>query len=209
MADGWGLPILAAVVVAGALISTFGAGGDWVLLQGRMPFAMARDNLFLKSMAKVSPRFGTPAVSLVFASVLTGVILVMLPSFPPVALIASITTLVPYAAASLALVVLRRTESAAPRPFKLPAAFVLTPIAFVAATILIYWASWPWTLVGVLLILAGVPQYFLFTNPNFQVRKKFVEVVAACGPRRRTASRCSSAARSWPGRRSASWTAPC
>lgn len=178
VADGWGLPILGAVVVAGALISTFGASGDWVLLQGRMPFAMARDNLFLKSMAKVSPRFGTPAVSLVFASVLTGVILVMLPSFPPVALIASITTLVPYAAAALSLVVLRRTEPRADRPYKLPWAFVLTPIAFVAATILIYWASWPWTLVGVLLILAGVPQYFVFTNRAFQTRTKIIEVCA-------------------------------
>ncbi len=179
VANGWGLPILGGIVVAGALISTFGAGGDWVLLQGRMPFAMARDNLFLKSMAKVSPRFGTPAVSLIFASALTGIILVMLPSFPPVALIASITTLVPYAAAALSLVVLRQTEAAAPRPFKLPAALILTPIAFVAATILIYWASWPWTLVGVLLILAGVPQYFVFTHPGFQTRKKWVEVCAA------------------------------
>ncbi|EQD47192.1 amino acid transport protein related protein [mine drainage metagenome] len=73
VADAWGLAILGTVVVFGALISTFGASGDWVLLQGRMPYAMARDHLFFRSLARIHPRFGTPAVALIFASVLTGV----------------------------------------------------------------------------------------------------------------------------------------
>ncbi len=167
VADAWGLAILGTVVVFGALISTFGAGGDWVLLQGRMPYAMARDNLFFKSMARIHPRFGTPAVALLFASALTGVILVTLTSFPEAALLASITVLVPYAAAALALLVLRRSDPFAERPFRLPAAWVLTPAAFVIATILVYWASWPWTLVGVMLTLVGIPLYFLFTSPKF------------------------------------------
>jgi basic amino acid/polyamine antiporter, APA family len=168
VADAWGLAILGTVVVLGALLSTFGAGGDWVLLQGRMPFAMARDNLFFKSLARVSPRFQTPAYALVFASVLTGVCLIAFPNFPEVALLASITTLVPYGAAALALVVLRRTEGAAERPFRLPLAWVIAPAAFVAATILIYWASWPWTLLGVYLTLIGIPLYFLLTSAAFR-----------------------------------------
>ncbi|HTT73279.1 MAG TPA: APC family permease [Thermoplasmata archaeon] len=181
LANAWGLGILATVVVAGALLSTLGAGGDWVLLQGRMPFAMARDNLFFKSLAKVSPRFGTPVYALVFASALTGAILIALPNFPAVALLASITTLVPYGAASLALLVLRRSEPGAERPFRLPLAWVLTPVAFVAATILIYWASWPWTLVGVFLTLVGVPLYFLFTSGTFRHVARLVEMGLVTG----------------------------
>lgn len=181
VADGWGLAILGTVVVAGALISTFGGSGDWVLLQGRMPYAMAKDGLFFKSLARVSPRFGTPAVALIFASALTGVILVVLPSFPEVALVASITTLVPYAAAALALMVLRKTEPTAPRPFRLPVAWILTPAAFISATVLIYWASWPWTLVGVFLTLAGVPIYFLFTSGTFRRLGHIIEVGVAVG----------------------------
>ncbi len=176
IADAWGLAILGTVVVVGAILSTLGAGGDWVLLQGRMPYAMAKDNLFLKSMARVSPRFGTPAVALVFASVLTGAVLVLLTNFPAVALLASITTLVPYAAASLALVVLRRTDAAAERPYRMPAAWVLAPIAFVAATILVYWASWPWTLVGVFAMLGAIPLYFLFTSPKFRTVGRLAEL---------------------------------
>jgi len=181
VADAWGLAVLGTVVVAGALISTFGAGGDWVLLQGRMPYAMAKDNLFFASMARVHPRFGTPAVALIFASVLTGVVLVALTSFPEVALLASITVLVPYAAAALALQVLRRSDPGAERPFRLPAAWVLTPTAFVLATVLVYWASWPWTLVGVLLTLIGIPLYFLFTSPKFRGWRWITEMVAVVG----------------------------
>jgi basic amino acid/polyamine antiporter, APA family len=181
LASAWGLPILATVVVVGAILSTLGAGGDWVLLQGRMPYAMAKDHLFFRSMAKVSPRFGTPAVALTFASVLTGAILIAIPSFPEVALIASITTLLPYGAAALALLVLRRTDPTAERPYRLPFALVLTPLAFVFATVLIYWASWPWTLVGVFLMLVGVPLYFLFTKPEFRGWAKVVEMAAAIG----------------------------
>lgn len=168
VANGWGLPILGTIVVIGALLSTFGSGGDWVLLQGRMPYAMAKDHLFFKSMARIHPRFGTPAIAIIFASVMTGIVLIALPSFPEVALVASITTLIPYAAAALALVVLRRTEPTVARPFRLPAAWILTPAAFVLATILIYWASWPWTLIGVFLTLVGIPLYFLFTLPEFR-----------------------------------------
>lgn len=181
VANGWGLALLGTIVVAGALISTLGAGGDWVLLQGRMPYAMAKDNLFFRSMARIHPRFGTPAVALIFASVLTGIVLIALPSFPEVALVASITTLLPYGAAALALLVLRRSDPEADRPYRLPFATVLTPLAFVFATVLIYWASWPWTLVGVLLMLAGVPLYFLFTRPEFRAWAKVGEIGGVIG----------------------------
>src|SRR5580698_3270820 len=144
-----------------------------------MPYAMAKDNLFFKSMARVSPRFGTPVVALLFASVLTGVILVALPSFPEVALVASITTLLPYGAAALALLVLRRTDPLTERPYRLPYASTLTPLAFVFATVLIYWASWPWTLLGVFLMLVGVPLYFLFTMPSFRGRRMVAELLGA------------------------------
>ncbi len=177
VADAWGIGILGTVVVFGALISTFGASGDWVLLQGRMPYAMAKDHLFFRALERVHPRFGTPAVALVFASALTGAVLVLLTSFPEVALLASITTLVPYGAAALSLLVLRRSDPATERPFRLPLAWVLTPTAFVVATVLIYWASWPWTLVGVLLTLLGVPMYFLFTAPSFRRAGQLAELV--------------------------------
>ena len=155
------LPLLVAIVVIGAIISTAGCGGDWVLLQARIPFAMAKNKLFWSPLSDINKEHGTPVKALIFASVLTGITLIALPSFPQVALLASITTLIPYAAAALTLPILRKNDAKTKRPFKLYGGTIFAVIGFVLSTFLIYWASWPWTLIGAILILIGYPLYFL------------------------------------------------
>jgi APA family basic amino acid/polyamine antiporter len=175
-----GLPILALVAVIGAVISTAGAGGDWVLLQGRIPFAMAHDKLFWGPMEKVQHRFGTPYVALIFASILTMLIQIFIPNFPSVALIASITALVPYAAAALAVPILRKTKPDVKRPFKLPIPIIITGLGFILATLLVYWASWPWTLVGGILMLIGYPLYLTLRRHDVEIKRNlwiFVYIV--------------------------------
>jgi amino acid transporter len=162
-----GLPWLAAIATIGAVIATGGAGGSWVLLQGRLPFAMAKDNLFWSKMANIHPKFGTPAASIVFTSILTTIVLLSLRNFPSVALIASVTAIVPYSAATLAVPILRKTKSDVPRPFRLPFHLFITLVGFIFSTILIYWAAWPWTLVGSVLLLLGYPAFFIFRVGGF------------------------------------------
>ena len=71
-------------------------------------------------MEKVN-KYGAPSLSLIFSSVLTSIVLILLPKFTSVSLIASITAIVPYSAAILSVPILRVTKKDAPRPFKLPA----------------------------------------------------------------------------------------
>jgi basic amino acid/polyamine antiporter, APA family len=167
-----GLGLLATVITVGAIISTTGAGNDWVLFQGRMPYAMAEDGLFWGPMDKVHKKYATPYVSLVFASALTIVTQILVPSFPSVVLIASITTLIPYAAASVSLPIMRKTRAATERPFRLPAATALSASGFVLSTILIYWASWPWTLVGAAATLIGYPLYLTVGHHKLELRRQ-------------------------------------
>jgi amino acid transporter len=165
VAGALGLPILAAIAIVGAVISTGGCGGDWVLLQARIPFAMAADKLFFKSMATVSEKGGTPVKALIFASAATMIVQILIPNFPSAALVATITDLVPYAAAALALPVLRRNRPDAKRPVKVPSAFLVAVVGFVGASIFVYWAAWPWTLVGAILMILGAPIFYLFKRP--------------------------------------------
>jgi amino acid transporter len=169
VAHGLGLPILAAIALIGALFATAGCGGDWVLLQGRIPFAMAKDKLFWSPMAKVHSHYGTPYLALIFASILTMVVQILIPSFPAVALIASITALVPYAAAAMSVPILRKTRADTPRPFKLPIPRIITGLGFILATLMVYWASWPWTLVGGILMLIGFPLFLLVRRQNLDL----------------------------------------
>jgi amino acid transporter len=165
VAGALGLPILAAVAIVGAVISTAGSGGDWVLLQARIPFAMAADKLFFKSMANVDEKRGTPVKALIFTSALTMIIQILIPNFPSVALVASITTLVPYAAAALALPVLRKNRPEVERPVKVPFALAVAIVGFVGASVFVYWAAWPWTIVGAILMILAAPLFYLFKRP--------------------------------------------
>jgi len=165
------LPLLATIMVIGAIIATAGCGGSWVLFQGRMPFAMAKDKLFWSPMANVNERYGTPAASLIFTSILTTIILITIPNFPAVALIASVAVIVPYAAASLSLIILRTTKKDVERPFKLPCAKIITLMGFILSTYLIYWASWPWTLVGIVLMLSGYPVFLFIRRHDLEIKR--------------------------------------
>jgi amino acid transporter len=173
VARGAGYGLLAAVVTIGAVVSTAGAGSDWVLFQGRIPFAMADDGLFPKVMGKVNNKYRTPALSIIFASVLTGIIQVLFPFFPNVVLLASITTLIPYAAAAVSLAILRKTpQLGVADHFKLPAGMVIASLGFVFSSVLIYWATWPLTLIGVILTLVGFPLYLFVENKKMEWRRQ-------------------------------------
>jgi len=173
VAKGAGYGLLAAVITIGAIISTAGAGSDWVLFQGRIPFAMADDGLFPKVMDRVHSKYGTPAISIIFAAVLTGIIQVLFPFFPNVVLLASITTLIPYAAASVSLAILRKSpELGVKDHFRLPAGMVVAFLGFVFSSVLIYWATWPLTLVGVILTLIGYPLYMFTKNKKMEWRRQ-------------------------------------
>jgi basic amino acid/polyamine antiporter, APA family len=176
-----GLGILATVITVGAIISTTGAGNDWVFFQGRMPYAMAEDGLFWGPMDRIHKKYATPYISLIFASVLTIITQILVPSFPSVVLIASITTLIPYAAASVSLPIMRKTHATAERPFRLPAATVFSAAGFVLSTILIYWASWPWTLVGAAATLIGFPLYLTIGHNKLELKKQAWLVVYIVG----------------------------
>jgi APA family basic amino acid/polyamine antiporter len=103
MWGGWARP----AVAFGAAVSAFGALNGWILLQGQMPLAAARDGLFPGVFGKVSRR-GTPVAGLVISSVLvTGLMALnftasLVDQFTFIILLATLSTLIPYIFSSLA-----------------------------------------------------------------------------------------------------------
>ena len=63
----------AALVALAAAISGFGALNGWILLQGEVPYVMAKDGVFPKVFARTSRR-NTPIFALVFGSVLVTIL---------------------------------------------------------------------------------------------------------------------------------------
>ena len=142
-------------VGAGAVVSCFGALNGWLLLQGQIPLAAARDGLFPKVFGRIS-KYDTPAHGLVFSSVLASVLLIMnyskslVEQFTFIILLATLNTLVPYLFCSLAELMLRRKLSYNSVVSVLAFAFSLWAIAGAGREI-VYW--------GFLLLLLGFPVY--------------------------------------------------
>jgi APA family basic amino acid/polyamine antiporter len=64
------------LVAGGAVISTFGALNGWILIQGQMPFAAARDRLFPKLFA-IENKNRAPVAGLIVSSVLVSIMMSM------------------------------------------------------------------------------------------------------------------------------------
>ncbi|MEM4815498.1 MAG: hypothetical protein QXR23_07150, partial [Ignisphaera sp.] len=116
---------------------------------GRVAYALAREERFWKPLAHVNPRFGTPSKALVFSSILTAIIMILVPSFPNVILMAMITEFIPYGISALSLSLVKRNSST----------MMLGMIGFILASLYIYWACWPWTLTGTVLAILSLILY--------------------------------------------------
>jgi basic amino acid/polyamine antiporter, APA family len=104
------------VVALAAVIATFGCLNGWILLQGQMPFAAARDRLFPAAFGRLNAR-GVPAVGIIVSSVLLTLFMIpnfntgLVERFTEFILLATTTTLIAYlygAASQLMLLVTER-----------------------------------------------------------------------------------------------------
>jgi basic amino acid/polyamine antiporter, APA family len=89
------------VMAAAMAVSCLGALNGWILIQGQIPFAAARDGLFPKPFARVDER-GTPRTGLVIGSVLASLLVFtnyngsLVSVFTSAALLATAACLLPY-----------------------------------------------------------------------------------------------------------------
>ncbi|MEN0047449.1 MAG: amino acid permease [Bacteroidota bacterium] len=92
-------------VALGIVISTFGALNGWIMMQGQIPMAAAKDQLFPSFFAKLNQK-ETPAMGLIFSGILISGLLLMnyskslLRAFEFMILLSTLTCLVPYLFAS-------------------------------------------------------------------------------------------------------------
>jgi basic amino acid/polyamine antiporter, APA family len=157
----WGGSAIALV----AMISAFGALNGWILLQGRVPLAAAQDGLFPKAFAKVHGKRGTPVFGLVVSSILVSGLMLMnynqslVAQFSFVILLATLTTLVPYAysAAAQAVLWIREPERFSGRSFARDT--IVATLAFAYSVWAIIGSGTDVIAKGFILLTLGIPVY--------------------------------------------------
>jgi len=155
-----GATILSAVV----LLSITGAINGCILTGARIPFAQARDGLFLSHFGQVHPRFETPSVAIVAQALWTG-LLVLTGSYETLSAYTMLSAWIFYTLSVVAVWVLRRKRPDAARPYRMWGypytlwSFVTVSVWFMADAVV----NQPKTsLIAFGIAAAGIPFYLIW-----------------------------------------------
>jgi amino acid transporter len=134
---GW----LAFVIRADAVISPAGTGLIYTTGSSRVSYGLSR-NGYVPTAFEWTNKNRVPWVGLIAAFVTGCICFLPFPSWQSlVGLITSASVLM-YAGAPLSLGVFRRRLPEAQRPYRLPMASVLSPVAFIISGLIILWSGW-------------------------------------------------------------------
>ncbi len=151
----WGTPGKY-LVAFGAVASTMGALNGWILLQGQIPAAAAKDKLFPKLFKNTNTN-GSPILGIVFSSVLATLLMLsnysktLVEAFTYMMKLSTLTVLLPYlfsiATFALALKKTNRTS------------IILACLAFLFSLWIVVGCGAEIVFLGFLLLLLGIPAY--------------------------------------------------
>jgi len=148
-----------------AMAATLGALNGWIMLTGRVSLAAAEDGLFPEPFARVHGKRRTPVIGLVVSSVLvSGLVLYgwnqsFVNRFEDIVLLATWMTLIAYAYAAAAEVVLFFRERQLFSWAKLARDTMIASLAFAYSVWAIWGSGEEWLAKGFMLLLFGIPVY--------------------------------------------------
>jgi basic amino acid/polyamine antiporter, APA family len=163
-------PLAVSLIAAIMMLSSWGSLQTSILGTARIPFAMARDGLFFKSLARVSSKNRVPVISLAVQCVWAGV-LILSGTFDQLTDFAIFAFWLFYGMVTAAVFIFRQREPNAERPYRtwgypvVPAVFVLVTIYLIVFTI----KNAPLqSLIGLFIIALGLPVYWYFARSSDQ-----------------------------------------
>ena len=153
-------------MAAAIMISTFGCNNGLILAGARVSYAMAKDGLFFRKAADVDPIHHTPRFALLVQCIWT-VLLILSGSYSDLLDYVIFAAVLFYILTIAGLFVLRRKRPDMPRPYKafgypfLPGAYIV--LATVLEVLLLLYKP-NYTFPGLIIVLLGVPVYFLWNR---------------------------------------------
>ncbi|NGX31599.1 MAG: Arginine/agmatine antiporter [Chlamydiae bacterium] len=163
----WGRWLMA----IGAIISCLGSLNGWILLQGQIPMAAAKDGLFPKIFNRLNKKH-VPALGLVVTSILISLILLMTMSatlveqFKIFILVATLANLLPYLYTSVVdILVLHKQE----KRYKLRGMLIIAIFALIYSFWAILGAGSEILSYGAILLFSSVPLY-IFVKGSKEIK---------------------------------------
>lgn len=142
LAEQVGGPVLGAVIALAALVSAWSLFNSQILYASRLPFAMAEDGWFPRFLSRANPETGVPNASLFICCVIAAIFAAL--PFGKLVVMDIILYSSEILLEFIALIVLRRSQPDAFRPFKIPGGMLvlvfiaILPMLFAGAVV---WAT--------------------------------------------------------------------
>jgi amino acid transporter len=167
LATALGLGWLAVMLYTAAIVSPGATGLLYTGASARLSFALARNGYVPAAFARLTPQ-GTPLFAIAFSFLCGLVLFLPFPGWQQLVGFISAAALIAYGMVPLALGALRRQDPGRPRPFRLPAASLLSPAAFVVASELLLFTGWAvvWKLMVAILIGFALLTLSMLTDPK-------------------------------------------
>jgi APA family basic amino acid/polyamine antiporter len=161
VAGHWGGALVSlgmAVSIAATFVSSSLSGA-------RVPFAAARDGLFFRQLAHVSPRFHTPSAALLLQAVLTSLLLLFIGKFQALFSLAIFGEWLFYALTASTIFIVRHREPDTSRPYRVWGYPILPALFLLAAAVLLAFSFHDQprnSIIGTAVILCGIPIHYWF-----------------------------------------------
>ena len=161
-----GLGAFGVLLLIDAAVSPAGTGWIYMGEGSRIFYGMAMQDDMPHVFRRISGRYRIPWVGLVATLVVGCIFFAPFPSWYKLVGFITSTTVLTFVMGALQLQVMRRTAPDLSRPFWLRGASVISPLGFVAASMIVYWSGFG-TLRGVVAaVLIGLPIYTLSQAPR-------------------------------------------
>lgn len=152
------------IIAVAAVISVFGALNGWILIQGQMPEAIARNGFFPSIFAKKN-KHGMPALGIIISSVLATLLIMMnysgglLKVFEFMILVSTVSVLIPYLFCSVSYVLLIK-KARNEKVINIGVALIAS-LTFLFSLFALIGSGFESVFWGVLFLLIGVPVYLI------------------------------------------------
>ncbi len=155
-----GVSVLALILLFDAVISPFGTVGVYTGSSARDLYALAEGGHLSNKIGEVHEKYAIPRIAMIINLFVGIFFLFAFPNWGQLATIGTTSSVFTQLAGATSMMVLRKNASALKRTFKVPAAKVVAPLAFIMSSLIVYWTTWPYTGYSLIALVAGLGIFF-------------------------------------------------
>jgi amino acid transporter len=165
-----GLGWLAVVLRIDAVISPGGTGLIYNTSTSRLSFGLSKNGFVPQVFEATSKKTKVPVFGIIIATIVGAVFLLPFPAWSALIGLVTSASVLMYAGAPLSLGALRYSKPQLHRPYLLPLAAVLCPLAFVCASLIVYWAGWE--TYSTLMVAVAIGYILMLISAAFKLNPK-------------------------------------